>query len=55
MRRGELYGRIDASELDVHDILSEMISRGEVEALEAAGGRRNDEKFALTRRDGAST
>jgi hypothetical protein len=40
-----LYGRVDASELDVHDILREMISRNEVEASQ--GGVRN-ERFTLT-------
>ena len=44
-----LYSRIDASELDVHDILSEMVSRNEVEASPkpSSGGRRS-EKFTLT-------
>ena len=44
-----LYSRIDASELDVHDILSEMLSKNEVEASPrpASGGKPN-ERFALT-------
>jgi hypothetical protein len=44
-----LYSRIDASELDVHDILSDMISKEEVEASPrpVASGKRN-EKFTLT-------
>lgn len=41
-----LYSRVDASELDVHDILSEMLSKKEVAA--SSGGGRDDEKFALT-------
>ena len=44
-----LYSRIDASELDVHDILSEMLSKNEVEASPrlASGGKPN-ERFVLT-------
>lgn len=44
-----LYSKVDASELDVHDILREMVSRDEVEASPkpGSGGRRN-ERFALT-------
>ena len=44
-----LYSRIDASELDVHDILSEMVSTKEVEVSPRppTGGRRG-ERFALT-------
>lgn len=43
-----LYSRIDASELDVHDILSEMVFRNEVEASPNASGGRRSEKFTLT-------
>jgi hypothetical protein len=44
-----LNSRIDASELDVHDILSEMVSRNEVEASSnASSGSRRNEKFTLT-------
>ena len=44
-----LYSRVDATELDVHDILREMVSRNEVEAspTQHPGGRRN-ERFTLT-------
>ena len=44
-----LYSRVDASELDVHDILREMVSKNEVEASprQPSGGRRN-ERFTLT-------
>jgi hypothetical protein len=44
-----LYSRVDASELDVHDILAEMVSKNEVEASpkSPAGGRLN-ERFTLT-------
>lgn len=38
-----LYSRIDASEVDVHEILAEMVSKEEVEA--APGTNR---RFALT-------
>jgi hypothetical protein len=44
-----LYSRVDASELDVHDILKEMVAKNEVEASsgQPTEGRR-EEKFALT-------
>jgi len=44
-----LYSRIDASELDVHELLSEMVIENEVEVSPrpALSGRR-DERFALT-------
>ena len=44
-----LYSRIDASELDVRDILREMVSEKEVEALPRplSGGKRG-ERFTLT-------
>jgi DNA-binding MarR family transcriptional regulator len=44
-----LYSKIDASEVDVHDILREMVSRDEVEASSRhpSGGSRG-ERFALT-------
>jgi hypothetical protein len=44
-----LYSRVDASELDVHDILTEMLSEKEVEAspMHSSGSARG-EKFALT-------
>ena len=44
-----LCSRIDASELDVHDVLREMVSMEEVEASPRplSGGRRS-ERFALT-------
>jgi hypothetical protein len=44
-----LYSRVDASELDVHDILREMVARKEVEASprQSSGDRRN-ERFTLT-------
>ena len=44
-----LYSRIDASELDVHDILREMVSKKEVEASPRplSGGKRS-ERFTLT-------
>ncbi|HVB95487.1 MAG TPA: hypothetical protein VND41_02655 [Nitrososphaerales archaeon] len=44
-----LYSRVDASEVDVHDILREMVSRNEVEtsSKHSSGGRRS-ERFALT-------
>jgi DNA-binding MarR family transcriptional regulator len=44
-----LHGAIDASELDVHDVLREMVSKDEVEASPRplSGGRRG-ERFALT-------
>ena len=40
-----LYSRVDASELDVHDILREMVSRREVEP---SSGERHNERFTLT-------
>jgi hypothetical protein len=40
-----LYSRVDASELDVHDILTEMLSEKEVEA---SSGTARSETFALT-------
>jgi hypothetical protein len=44
-----LFSEVDASELDVHDILTEMVLRNEVAASprQQSGGRR-DERFALT-------
>lgn len=44
-----LYSKIDASEVDVHDILREMVSRKEVEASSKhhPGGSRG-ERFTLT-------
>jgi len=44
-----LFSRVDASELDVHDILTDMVSKKEVEAspTQASGGKR-EERFALT-------
>ena len=42
-----LFSRVDATELDVHDILSEMVSKNEVEASRRAKGG-NEESFALT-------
>ena len=44
-----LYSRIDATELDVHEILREMVSNKEVEASARppTGGKRS-QKFALT-------
>ena len=46
---GALCSRIDASEIDVHDILGEMLSRNEVEASPRTltDGKR-DERFTLT-------
>lgn len=44
-----LCGAVDASELDVHDILGEMVSRNQVESLTRQGpGERRDERFVLT-------
>ncbi len=44
-----LYSRIDASELDVHDILEEMVARNEVEASpRQPSGERRNERFTLT-------
>ena len=40
-----LYSRVDASELDVHDILRDMVSKKEVEA---SSGTNRSQKFALT-------
>jgi hypothetical protein len=44
-----LCSRVDASELEVYDILREMVSKNEVEAspTQPSGGRR-DEKFTMT-------
>ena len=44
-----LYSEVDASELDVHDVLREMVSKNEVEASPTpqSGGKRG-ERFALT-------
>jgi hypothetical protein len=43
-----LFSRVDASELDVHDILKEMVSKNEVEpSIQTSGGARS-ERFALT-------
>jgi len=44
-----LCGGIDASETDVHDILTEMVSKEEVEAsLRQLSGGKRSERFALT-------
>jgi hypothetical protein len=44
-----LYGEVDASEFEVHDILREMVVMSEVEASpNASAGGRLDEKFTLT-------
>jgi len=44
-----LYSSVDASELDVHDILSEMLYEKEVEASpEQATGGAASERFSLT-------
>jgi hypothetical protein len=44
-----LYGEVDASEFEIHEILREMIAKNEVEATHkpSLGGRFN-EKFSLT-------
>jgi len=44
-----LYSRVEASQVDVHDILREMVSKKEVEALSRlAPGERRNERFTLT-------
>ncbi len=44
-----LYSRVDASELDVHDILVEMVSKNEVESSPRTQSEsRRTEKFTLT-------
>jgi len=44
-----ICSRVEASELDVHDILMDMVSKNEVEATPAhATGIRGDQRFALT-------
>jgi len=44
-----LFSRVDASELDVHDILDEMVSKNEVEAAaRQPSGDRRKERFTLT-------
>jgi DNA-binding MarR family transcriptional regulator len=44
-----LYSRVDASELDVHDILKDMVSKNEVESSPGQPtGSRREEKFTLT-------
>jgi hypothetical protein len=44
-----LYGSVEASELDVHDILSEMLSDKEVEASpRQTAGTPRGERFSLT-------
>jgi hypothetical protein len=43
-----LCSRIDASELEVHDLLREMVSKNEVEASSEQSGSGSDERFALT-------
>lgn len=44
-----LYSSVDASELDVHDILGEMVSEEEVEASPGqATGASPGERFSLT-------
>ncbi len=40
-----LQNRVDANELDLHEILQEMVAKNEVEAMPTAGRR---EVFALT-------
>jgi hypothetical protein len=42
-----IFSRVDASELDVHDILDQMVSRNEVAARQPSGDRRK-ERFTLT-------
>ncbi len=42
-----LFGSVDASELDVHEILREMVSKEEVQA---SAGRSSGERFTLTRK-----
>lgn len=41
-----LFGSVDATELDVHDILTDMVSKNEVEASRRSRGK--DESFTLT-------
>jgi DNA-binding MarR family transcriptional regulator len=43
-----LFSRVDASELDVHDILRDMVSNNEVEASRQPSDERRKEKFTLT-------
>ena len=44
-----LYSRVDATELDVHDILREMVSKDEVvSSAEHTSGGRLKERFTLT-------
>ena len=43
-----LYGSVDASELDVYDILGEMLSEKEVEASPRQTGDTRGERFSLT-------
>jgi len=44
-----LCSRVDASELDVHDILREMVSKNEVDASpKPSSGGRHNERFTLT-------
>jgi len=44
-----LYGEVDASEFEVHEVLRGMIAKSEVEAsTEPSSARRLNEKFTLT-------
>jgi hypothetical protein len=43
-----LCSKVDASELDIYDILNEMISRKEVESSKKQPGERRTEGFSLT-------
>ena len=45
----EVYSRVEGSELDVHDILTDMVEKKEVEAKprQSSGVRRGD-RFTLT-------
>jgi hypothetical protein len=43
-----LVSKVEASELDVHDILSEMVSKNEVEASGEGKVSKRDERFTLT-------
>jgi len=43
-----LFSRVDASELDVHDILKEMVSKNEVESPAQTPGGARSETFTLT-------
>jgi len=44
-----LFSKVDASELDIHDILRDMVSRNEVEASsKQPSGGRHKERFTLT-------